>query len=134
MSERWVKAPFTFQIDYVGLEATFHDGSASLPEEIKGLSGKDLEKSELFVLKEGNKPWNIAQFLGWYLTTSGKALEDFISDEVSEAAVEHGESTFTHRFPLSFDSGDVQMMSDNGLADVETLTIPVKYVVRPKRQ
>ena len=134
MSERWIEMPFTFMIEYMGLEATFHDGSASLPENTKGLSGEKLESSKLFVLKGESTKWNIAQFLSWYLTSSDKTLEDFIPAKILETAVEQGKATFTHRFPLSFERGDVQMMTDKGLADVNTLTILLKYVVCPKRQ
>ncbi len=134
MSERWIEMPFTFKIEYVGLEATFHDGSASLPESTKGLSREKLETSKLFVVKGKSTKWNIAQFLSLYLTSSDKTLEDFIPLEVLETAVEQGKATFTHRFSLSFERGGVQMMTDKGLADVITLTIPLKYVVCPKRQ
>ncbi len=135
MSERYVKMGFRFKIEYTDFKAEFyHEADPLIPDSTTELFRKNPNDVAIFIQIRTKQAFTAPQMLAWYLHKTGSELKDYIPDEATEAAGKTGEGVSKHRFPMAFDRGSFQMMTDHGQIDLKHLTLFVVFRVHPKQQ
>ncbi len=135
MSERYAKMGFRFGIEYTDFKAEFyHEANPQISESTIELFRKNPDDTAIFIQTRTKQAFTAPQMLAWHLHKTESELKDYIPDEATEAAAKTGEGVSKHRFPMVFDQGSFQMVTDYGQTDLKHLTLFVVFRVRPEQQ